>query len=146
MWPSVHARPSPSALHWRVVNHPPTEAVFMHVTVIHFYFGANLVSVFLVQEFFTETKSLPKFSSGLPDAAACSKWSGSPLALSKFSPYRNGEFSLYRKLYATEIKGELQYTSWSASVLLLFSLASQMFCGIFEIALCIAVLDGQCIV
>ena len=27
-----------------------------------------------------------------------------PLALPKFSPYRNGEFSLYRKLYATKIK------------------------------------------
>ena len=27
-----------------------------------------------------------------------------PLALPKFSPHRNGEFSLYRKLYATEIK------------------------------------------
>ena len=27
-----------------------------------------------------------------------------PLVLPKFSPYRNGEFSLYRKLYATEIK------------------------------------------
>ena len=27
-----------------------------------------------------------------------------PLALPKVSPYRNGEFSLYRKLYATEIK------------------------------------------
>ena len=27
-----------------------------------------------------------------------------PHALPKFSPHRNGEFSLYRKLYATEIK------------------------------------------
>ena len=27
-----------------------------------------------------------------------------PLAQPKFSPHPNGEFSLYRKLYATEIK------------------------------------------
>ena len=30
-------------------------------TVIHFYFGADLISVILVQAFFTEIKSLPKF-------------------------------------------------------------------------------------
>ena len=30
-------------------------------TVIHFYFGADLISVISVQAFFTEIKSLPKF-------------------------------------------------------------------------------------
>ena len=29
--------------------------------VIHFYFGADLISVISVQAFFTEIKSLPKF-------------------------------------------------------------------------------------
>ena len=42
-------------------------------------------------------KSLPKFWLRVDGF-----WT--PLALLKFSPYRNGEFSLYRKLYATEIK------------------------------------------
>ena len=66
-------------------------------TVIHFYFGADLISVISVQAFFTEIKSLPKFLLRVDGF-----WT--PLALPKFSPYRNGEFSLYRKLYATEIK------------------------------------------
>ena len=38
-----------------------------------------------------------------------------PLALPKFSPHRNGEFSLYRKLYATEIKVDYStrtFTDW----------------------------------
>ena len=30
-------------------------------TAIHFYFGADLISVISVQAFFTEIKSLPKF-------------------------------------------------------------------------------------
>ena len=30
-------------------------------TVIHFYFGADLISVISVQACFTEIKSLPKF-------------------------------------------------------------------------------------
>ena len=30
-------------------------------TVIHFHFGANLISVISVQAFFTEIKSLPNF-------------------------------------------------------------------------------------
>ena len=30
-------------------------------TVIHFYFGADLISVISVQAIFTESKSLPKF-------------------------------------------------------------------------------------
>ena len=30
-------------------------------SVIHFYFGADLISVISVQAFFTEIKSLPKF-------------------------------------------------------------------------------------
>ena len=50
-----------------------------------------------MQVFFTEIKSLPKFQLRVDGV-----WM--PLALPKFSPHRNGEFSLYRKLYATEIK------------------------------------------
>ena len=34
---------------------------FLFNTVIHFYFGADLIPVILVQAFFTEIKSLPKF-------------------------------------------------------------------------------------
>ena len=66
-------------------------------TVIHFYFGADLISVISVQAFFTEIKSLPKFLVRVDGFWII-------LALPKFSPYRNGQFSLYRKLYATEIK------------------------------------------
>ena len=70
-------------------------------TVIHFYFGADLISVLSVQAFFTWIKSLPKFCNSRL------RW-GHPnphgQAPSKFSPYRNGEFSLYRKVYATKIK------------------------------------------
>ena len=59
-----------------------------------FNFGTNI---------FTKIKSLPIFSLRVDGF-----WT--PLALPKFSSYRNGEFSLYRKLYATEIK--VDYTSW----------------------------------
>ena len=73
-------------------------------TVIHFYFGANLISVILVQAFFTEIKSLPKFLLRVDGCSCLFKMVWIPLVLPKFSPYRNGEFSLHRKLYATEIK------------------------------------------
>ena len=49
-------------------------------TVIHFYFGADLISVISVQAFFTEIKSLPKF---LLRVDGCSCLSGS------LSRYRN---------------------------------------------------------
>ena len=75
-----------------------------HNTVIHFYFGADLISVISVQAFFTEIKSLPKFYLRVDGCSSLFKIVWIPLALPKFSPYRNGEFLLYRKLYATEIK------------------------------------------
>ena len=73
-------------------------------TVVHFYFGADLISVKSVQAFFTEIKSLPKFQLRVGGCSWSFKIVWIPLALPKFSPYRNGEFSLYRKLYVTEIK------------------------------------------
>ena len=39
-----------------------------------------------------------------------------PLALPKFSPHRNGEFLLYRKLYATEIKVDHSTTRFSQTL------------------------------
>ena len=63
--------------------------------VIHFYFGTDLISVISVQVYLI--KSLPKFQLRVDGV-----WM--PLALPNFSQHRNGEFSLYRKLYATEMK------------------------------------------
>ena len=68
--------------------------ILPRTTVIHFYFGVDLISV---QAFFTQITSLPKFLLRVDGF-----WIH--LALPKFSPYRNGEFSLYRKLYTAEIK------------------------------------------
>ena len=73
-------------------------------TVFHFYFGADLISVISVQAFFTEIKSSPKFLLKVDGRSCLFKIVWIPLALPKFSPYRNGEFSLHRKLYTTEIK------------------------------------------
>ena len=74
------------------------------ITVIHFYFGADLISVISVQGIFTEIKSLPKFQLRVDGCSCLFKIVWIPLALPKFSPYQNGEFSLYRILYVTEIK------------------------------------------
>ena len=60
-----------------------TMVAYKTATVIHFYFGADLISVISVQAFFTEINLYQNFSSGLTDAAACSKSSGS------LSRYRN---------------------------------------------------------
>ena len=53
---------------------------------------------------FLKLKSLPKFQLKVDGCSCLFKIVWIPLALLKFSPYRNGEFSLYRKLCATEIK------------------------------------------
>ena len=68
------------------------------------YFGADLISVISVQAFFTEIKSLPNYQLRVDGCSCLFKIVWIPLAQPKFSPYRNGEFSLYRKLYATKIK------------------------------------------
>ena len=43
------------------------------------------------------------------------------LVLPKFSPYRNEEFSLYRKLYATEIKVDYVYNKCEAFIVFRFN-------------------------
>ena len=67
------------------------------IIVIHFYFGTNLISVILVQAF------LPKFQLRDNGCSCLFKIVWIPLVLQKFSPYRNGEFSLHRN------KSGLQY-------------------------------------
>ena len=73
-------------------------------TVIQFYFGADLISVISVQAFFTEIKSLPKFQLRVDECSCLLKVVWISLTLPKFSSCCTGVFSLYRKLYATEIK------------------------------------------
>ena len=46
--------------HYLKFRRASPQCVALH-TVIHFYFGADLLSVISVQAFFTEFKSLPKF-------------------------------------------------------------------------------------
>ena len=58
----------------------------------------------------TLIKSLPKFQLRVDRCSCLFKCVLIPLAVPKFSPYQNGEFSLYRKLYATEIKVDYKYT------------------------------------
>ena len=52
-------------------------------TVIHFYFGGDLISVISVQAFLPKSNLYLNFSSGLTDATACTKLPGS------LSRYRN---------------------------------------------------------
>ena len=54
-------------------------------------------------------KSLPKFQLRVGGCSCLFKIVWIPLTLPKFSLYRNGEFSLYRKLHATEI--EVDYST-----------------------------------
>ena len=64
-------------------------------TVIHFSFGADLISVISVQAFFTEIKSLPKFQLRVDECSCLFKVVWIPLTLPKFSPYQTCVFSLY---------------------------------------------------
>ena len=85
------------------------------------YFGAHLISIISVQAFFTEIKSLLKFQLRVDECSCLFKVVWIPLTLPKFSPYRTGVFSLYRKLYATEIKVDyMQYWAFSSSLFCTF--------------------------
>ena len=69
-------------------------------TVIHFYFGADLILVISVHAFFPKLNLHVNFAT-----AGCGRTSQTHgQSPPKFSTYWNREFSLYRKLYATEIK------------------------------------------
>ena len=68
-------------------------------TVIHFYFGADLKGNFGTSIVFPKLNLYLILQQPVAVASRIQP---------KFSPCRNGEFSLYRKLYATEISG-LQY-------------------------------------
>ena len=76
--------------------------------------------VISVQAFFTEIKSLPKFLLRVDGFCI-------PLAVPKFSPYRNGEFSLYRKVYATEIK-----VDYSNKMMHFCAITSNNECSLFD--------------
>ena len=74
-------------LHWFNRQH-----CVLFCTVIHVYFGDDLISVISVQAFFFTKLNLNlNFSSGLTEAAACSKLSGSSCATELFSiPKQSG--------------------------------------------------------
>ena len=101
-------------------EHPEND--FYHklvYTVIHFYFDGELISVIRYKHV------LPKFNLYLNFATAgCG--GASPTYSQpppKFFPYRNGEFSLCRKLYATEIKVDYSKSHGICAIFQLFGAA-----------------------